>query len=69
MFATKFNEVVGNYDFDADQQKFVARTLVEAGSNTTRNQNNVLIAAAATDMSWVHQVRKELDEVCGHNAE
>jgi cytochrome P450 len=42
---------------------------VEAGSDTTRNQNNCLVAAAATDMSWVHRVRKELDEVCGHNAE
>jgi len=28
-----------------------------------------LVAAAATDMSWVHRVRKDLDEVCGHNAE
>jgi len=42
---------------------------VEAGSDTTRNQNNLLVAAAATDMSWVHRVRKQLDEVCGHNAE
>jgi cytochrome P450 len=47
----------------------VAGTLVEAGSDTTRNQNNLLVAAAATDMSWVHRARKELDEVCGHNAE
>jgi cytochrome P450 len=54
---------------DPDQQKFIAGTLVEAGSDTTRNQNNILVAAAAKDMSWVYRVRKELDEVCGHNAE
>jgi cytochrome P450 len=48
---------------------FVAGTLVEAGSDTTRNQNNCLVAAAATDMSWVHRLRKELDSVCGSNAE
>jgi cytochrome P450 len=42
---------------------------VEAGSDTTRNQNNLLVAAATTDMSWVHRVRKDLDRVCGANAE
>ena len=48
---------------------FVAGSLVEAASDTTRNANNLLIAAGATDMSWVYRVRKELDAVCGHNAE
>jgi cytochrome P450 len=43
--------------------------VVEAGSDTTRNQNNLLVAAAAWDPSWIEQVRKQLDEVCGHNAE
>jgi cytochrome P450 len=54
---------------DPDQQKFIAGTVVEAGSDTTRNQNNLMVAAAATDPSWVDRVRKELDAVCGHNAE
>lgn len=43
--------------------------MVEAGSDTTRNQNNLLVAAATVDMSWVHRVRKDLDRVCGANAE
>ena len=43
---------------------------MEAGSDTTRNANNILVAAAASsNMSWVHRLRKQLDEVCGHNAE
>jgi cytochrome P450 len=58
---------------------FVAGTLIEAGislsgfvdqgSDTTRNQNNVLMAHAAHDPSWAKKVRAQLDEVCGHNAE
>jgi len=28
-----------------------------------------MVAAAASDPSWVARVRKQLDEVCGHNAE
>jgi len=54
---------------DPAQQKFIAGTVVEAGSDTTRNQNNILVAAATSDMSWVHRVRKDLDRVCGANAE
>jgi len=48
---------------------FVAGTLIEAGSDTTRNQNNIFMAHAAHDPSWVTKVRAQLDEVCGHNAE
>jgi len=47
----------------------VAGSLVEAASDTTRNANNLLIAAGATDKSWVHRVREQLDAVCGHDAE
>jgi len=54
---------------DADQQKFIAGTVVEAGSDTTRNQNNCMVAAATSDPSWVARVRKDLDRVCGSNAE
>jgi cytochrome P450 len=42
---------------------------VEAGSDTTRNQNNLLVAAAASDPSWVAAVRAQLDSVCGANGE
>lgn len=39
------------------------------GSDTTRNQNNILMAHAAHDPSWLKKVRAQLDEVCGPNAE
>lgn len=43
--------------------------MVEAGSDTTRNQNNVIVAAAATDPRWLRRVQAELDSICGSNAE
>jgi cytochrome P450 len=43
--------------------------VTKAGSDTTRNQNNILIANAAHDPSWSVKVRAQLDEVCGANAE
>ena len=39
------------------------------GSDTTRNQNNVLMAWAAHDEKWLKKVRDQLDAVCGANAE
>jgi cytochrome P450 len=68
-FATKFFAMADQYGFDTDQQMFIAGSLIEAGSDTTRNQNNLVIAAAALYPEWVVKARKELDEVCGHNAE
>jgi len=44
-------------------------TLTYVGSDTTRNQNNVLIAHAAHDPRWLPKVREQLDKVCGANAE
>src|SRR5271156_2066746 len=67
-FATKFFAVASDsFGFTKDQQMFVAGTLIEAGSDTTRNANNVLMAHAAHDPSWVEKVRAQIDEVCGHN--
>ena len=43
--------------------------MLTAGSDTTRNQNNILMAHAAHDPSWLTKVRAQLDEVCGANAE
>ena len=68
-FATKFFSLADEYGFDKDQQMFIAGSLIEAGSDTTRNQNNLVIAAAAVYPEWVKKVRKQLDDVCGHNAE
>jgi cytochrome P450 len=68
-FATNFFAVADQYGFDQDQQMFIAGSLIEAGSDTTRNQNNLLIAAAAVYPEWVAKARKQLDDACGHNAE
>jgi Cytochrome P450 len=68
-FATKFFAMADQYGFDQDQQMFIAGSLIEAGSDTTRNQNNLVIAAAAVYPEWVAKARKQLDEVCGVNAE
>ncbi|OIW35202.1 cytochrome P450 [Coniochaeta ligniaria NRRL 30616] len=56
--------------FDFDQKLFATGGLIEAGSDTTKNQLNMVIAAMAADPNtWVAKARKELDAVCGHKAE
>jgi len=51
------------------QQLFVFRTLMEAGSDTSRVTHGQIIAGAVTSPDWVARARKDLDEVCGHNVE
>jgi cytochrome P450 len=68
-FAKHFFEQADEFGFDADQKMFAAGSMIEAGSDTTRNQNNILMAHAAHDPSWIAKVRAQLDEVCGPNAE
>lgn len=43
--------------------------MMEAGSDTTRMTMNQVIAGAALFPDWVERARKELDAVCGPNAE
>ncbi|KAK5328815.1 hypothetical protein LTR93_002600 [Exophiala xenobiotica] len=72
-FATKFyqeSDAQGGPEFDFDQKLFTTGGLIEAGSDTTKNQLNMLIAALASDPNtWVAKARRELDAVCGANAE
>lgn len=42
-----------------------AGTIIEAGSDTTRNQINIMLAGAARYPDWVHKAREELDRVLG----
>lgn len=42
---------------------------MEAGSDTTRMSMNQVIAGAALFPDWVGRARRELDAVCGTNAE
>ena len=71
-FATKFYaEADTKYpEFDFDQRLFTCGGIIEAGSDTTKNQLNMLVAAwAAEPGDWIARARKELDEICGSNAE
>jgi len=71
-FATKFYaEADTKYpQFDFDQRLFTCGGIIEAGSDTTKNQLNMLVAAWAAERGeWLHTARKELDEVCGATAE
>jgi cytochrome P450 len=72
-FATRFYQEKTSGEekfFDFDQKLFATGGLIEAGSDTTKNQLNVIIAAMAADSNtWVARARQELDKVCGHNAE
>jgi len=42
-----------------------AGSIIEAGSDTTRNQINLMLAAAVNYPAWVATAQKQLDEVCG----
>lgn len=42
-----------------------AGTIIEAGSDTTRNQINIMLAAAAKYPEWVKKAREELDSILG----
>lgn len=68
-FATKFYKETDSKKggaFDFDQKLFTTGGLIEAGSDTTKNQLNMLVAAMAADPNtWVAKARAELDEVCG----
>ena len=68
-FATEFLEQVKKSDFDENQKLFVLGSLMEAGSDTSKVSLGQIIAAAATYPDWVVRARKQLDEVCGANAE
>ena len=48
---------------------FLAGSLIEAGSDTTRVALNQLMAGAALFPDSVKRARKDLDKICGANAE
>ena len=58
-----------NKDFTRDEVAFIAVTLLEAGSDTTRNSLLEAVAGAAMYPDWVERARVECDQVCGKNAE
>lgn len=56
-------------DFTEEEVLFMAGTLIEAGTDTTRVSLNQLVAGSALFPDWIERARKELDAVCGSNAE
>ncbi|KAL1615103.1 hypothetical protein SLS56_011930 [Neofusicoccum ribis] len=64
-FAREMNKIAYKYGFDENQRYYCAGTIIEAGSDTTRNQLNIMIAAAAKFPAWVKTAQEELDSVYG----
>lgn len=57
------------YTVDETEKLFIFSTLLEAGSDTSRNAITQSIAAMATYPAWVKKARSLLDEVYGADAE
>lgn len=57
------------FNINETEKLFVYSTLLEAGSDTSRNAITQMIAAMACYPEWVKKARELLDEVCGPNAE
>ena len=66
---TEFKRLGRDKLIDYENMVFLAGSLVEAGSDTTRVALNQLVAAAALFPDTVARARRDLDEVCGANAE
>jgi cytochrome P450 len=67
-FATKFLEDPETEKLGKTQTLFALGSLMEAGSDTSRMTISQIIAAAASDPSWVKKAQAQLDEVCGYAA-
>ncbi|KIW10721.1 hypothetical protein PV08_10020 [Exophiala spinifera] len=65
-FARGMADLASKYGFDKTQAYFAAGTILEAGSDTTRNQINLILAAAAKYPAWVATAQSQLDNVCGY---
>jgi len=71
-FATQFYEEADSKypNFDFDQRLFTCGGIIEAGSDTTKNQLNMFFAALAAEPGdWIMKARAELDQVCGASGE
>ncbi|KIW21520.1 hypothetical protein PV08_02100 [Exophiala spinifera] len=64
-FARDMADLAKKYGFDDAQTYFCAGSIIEAGSDTSRNQINLMLAAAAKFPEWVVTAQRQLDEVCG----
>ncbi|KAH9207847.1 cytochrome P450 [Leptodontidium sp. 2 PMI_412] len=67
--ASEFLRLRRDQECSHESMLFLFGSVIEAGSDTTRVSLNQLVAAAALFPDWVERARKELDSVCGLNAE
>lgn len=65
---TEFKRLGRDKLIDYESMVFLAGSLVEAGSDTTRVALNQLVAATALFPETVERARRELDKVCGASA-
>ncbi|KAF5981717.1 cytochrome p450 [Fusarium bulbicola] len=68
-FMSEFLNLGHDQEFDQDDLYFMAGALMEAGTDTTRTSLDQIIASVVLFPDWAERARKELDEVCGTNAE
>ncbi|KAI1067539.1 hypothetical protein LB506_003833 [Fusarium annulatum] len=68
-FMTEFLERNTNGEFTEEESYWMAGTLIEAGSDTTRITLILILAAAVMYPDWVGRTQRQLDSVCGYRAE
>lgn len=68
-FMTEFLDNNKDGEFTTEDCYFMAGTLIEAGSDTTRIILMEIIAAAVLYPDWVERAQQQLDSVCGSKAE
>ena len=68
-FMSEFIKLGKDKDFDPATMYFIGGTLMEAGSDTTRQSLTQVVAGAALFPDWVERAREQLDEVCGYHAD
>ncbi|KAI6752560.1 hypothetical protein HG530_013929 [Fusarium avenaceum] len=68
-FMTEFLDNNKDGEFTTEDCYFMAGTLIEAGSDTTRVVLMEIIAAAVLYPDWVERAQQQLDSVCGSKAE
>lgn len=68
-FMTEFLDDNSHGEFTTEDCYFMAGTLIEAGSDTTRIILMEILAAAVLYPDWVERTQQQLDLVCGPIAE
>ncbi|KAI1031305.1 hypothetical protein LB504_000111 [Fusarium proliferatum] len=68
-FVSEFKRLGRDQVLDHESTVFLAGSLIEAGSDTTRVALNQLVAGAALFPNFVQRARQDLDNICGADAQ